>query len=195
VLSVVVTSLALHTDHMAGHTGAAMFPTGAQFMMSSTRTAMLLVLIVCLVSSGRPMTAQEKGQTAHLDEQPWSREAAIMPGLKPTSAFVGPPLVEVRRRSLAAERLVGIAEPVQRGSSRDTLKNGAIIGAVVGAVGLGAVGAFICNLYQEEGGASCLPDTLRGAAIGAAIGTGAGVAVDAALTRRAGVTVRIGVKF
>ena len=77
----------------------------------------------------------------------------------------------------------------------DSLKNGAIIGAIVGAVGLGAFGAFICNLYQEEGGASCLPDTLRVAAIGAAIGAGIGVAVDAALTRHAGVTVRISVKF
>jgi hypothetical protein len=57
------------------------------------------------------------------------------------------------------------------------------------------LGAFICNVYQEEGGASCLSDTLRVAAIGAAIGTGAGVAVDAALTRNAGVTVRIAVRF
>jgi hypothetical protein len=84
---------------------------------------------------------------------------------------------------------------VQRRSSRDTLKNGAIIGAVVGAAGLGALAALICNAYQEEGGASCLRDTLRGAAIGAAIGIGAGVAVDAAFTRHAGVTVRIGVAF
>ena len=90
---------------------------------------------------------------------------------------------------------MGTAQSAQRGSSRDTLKNGAIIGAIVGAVGLGAFGAFICHLYQEEGGASCLPDTLRGTAIGAAIGTGAGVAVDAALIRNAGVAVRIGVTF
>jgi hypothetical protein len=142
------------------------------------------------------MAAQEKAQTAPFDEQQWLRVVTIMRGLKPTpSAFVSQRLVEVRRRSLAAEELVGIAQPAHRGSSRDTLKNGAIIGAIVGAVGLGALGAFICHLYQEEGGASCLPDTLRGAAIGAAIGTGAGVAVDAALTRNAGVTVRIGVKF
>lgn len=68
-------------------------------------------------------------------------------------------------------------------------------GAIVGAVGLGALGALICQLYQEEGGASCLPDALRGAAIGAAIGTGAGVAVDAALTRHTGVAVRVRVRF
>ncbi len=157
---------------------------------------MSLVLIVCLAGSGRPITAQEKAQTAPLDEQQWWRAAAILPGLEPTpSAFGWPRLVEVQRRSLGADELVGMAQPAQRGSSRDSFKNGAIIGAVVGAAGLGVLGAFICNLYQEEGGASCLPDTLRGAAIGAAIGTGAGVAVDAALNGQAGVTVRIGVKF
>lgn len=157
---------------------------------------MSLALIVCLASAGRPMTAQEKVPTAPLAERQWSRVSTIMPGLEPTpSAFVWLGLVEVQRRSLAAEELVRIAEPAQFGSSPDTLKNGAIIGAIVGAVGLGAFGAFICNLYQEEGGASCLSDTLRGAAIGIAIGTGAGVAVDAALTRHAGVTVRIRVTF
>lgn len=157
---------------------------------------MALALIVCLASSVRPMIAQETVQTTHVDEQQWSRVATVMPGLKPTpSAFVWPRLVEVQRRSLAAGEFVSIAQPAKRGSSRDTLKNGAIIGAVVGAVSLGAFGALICNLYQEEDGASCLPDTLRGAAIGAAIGVGAGVVVDAALTRHAGVTVRIRVKF
>jgi hypothetical protein len=140
------------------------------------------------------MIAQER--TSPWDERQWSRVPTIMPGLKPTpSAFVWPRLVKVQRRSLAAEGLAGIAQPAQRGSSRDTFTNGAIIGAVVGAVSLAAVGGFICNLHQEEGGPSCLPDTLRVAAIGAAIGIGSGVAVDAALTRHAGVTVRIGVKF
>lgn len=141
-----------------------------------TRTATSLALIVCLASSGRPVTAQDTPQPAT------------------PSTFVWPRIVDVQRRS-SVEEPVGIAQPAQRGSSRDTLKNGAVIGAVVGAVGLGALGAFICNLYQEEGGASCLPDALRGAAIGAAIGTGAGVAVDAAFTRHGGVTVRIGVTF
>ena len=105
-----------------------------------------------------------------------------------------PRVVEVRGRPLAAEALVRVAQPAQR-RSRDSLKNGAMTGAIVGAVGLGALGALICQLYQEEGGASCLPDALRGAAIGAAIGTGAGVAVDAALTRHTGVAVRVRVRF
>src|SRR5712691_1747900 len=126
------------------------FPLGSS-RRGGTRTALSLALIMCLVGSGRPMTAQEGAQTPPLDGQQWSRMATIMRGLKPTpSAFVWPRLVEVRRRSLAAEQLVDIAQPAQRGSSRDTLKDGAIIGAIVGAVGLGALGAFICHLYQEE---------------------------------------------
>jgi hypothetical protein len=154
-----------------------------------------LALIVCLASSGSPLTAQET-RTAPLGEQQWALEAAIMPDLGPTpSALVGPRLAEVERRSLSAKETAGFPQPAQPTPSRDTLKNGAIIGAVVGAVSLGALGALICNLYQEEGGASCLPDTLRVAAIGATIGAGAGVAVDAALSRNAGVTVRVGITF
>ena len=158
------------------------------------RTAIPLALIACL-ASGRPLVAQGRAQ-ADLDEPQWSRGATVTLGPQPTSsALVWPRLVEVQHTSPAADGLAGVAQAAQRGSSRDTLKNGAIIGALVGAVSLGVFGAIICNLEQEEGGASCLPDTLRVAAIGAAIGIGAGVAVDAALTRRAGVVVHIGVKF
>ena len=135
------------------------------------------VLIACLASSARAVTAQEPAQTATPSAVAWPRPD------------------EVQHRSFAADDLAGIARLAQQRSSRDTLKNGAIIGTVVGAAGLGALTALICHLYQEEGGASCLRDTLRGAAIGAAIGIGAGVAVDAAFTRHAGVTVRIGVTF
>jgi hypothetical protein len=118
-----------------------------------------------------------------------------MLGQSTPSALVWPPLVDVQRRSLTTETLIGTAQPAQPGSSRDTLKNGAIIGVVAGAVALGTFGAFYCHLYQEEGGPSCLSDTLRAAAIGAAIGTGAGLAVDAALTRHGGVTIRIRIKL
>ena len=137
---------------------------------------MSLALIASLAGSAATMSAQEKAPTV-------TRSAGVWP--RP---------VEVQHRTLTAD-LAGVARPAQRRSSRDSLKNGALIGAVVGAVGVGALTALICNLHQEAGGASCLPDTLRGAAIGAAIGTGAGVAVDAAFTRHAGVTVRIAVTF
>ena len=82
----------------------------------------------------------------------------------------------------------------QRLRSRDSLRNGAIIGTVIGAAALGAFAATLCNAYQEEGGASCLPDTLRIAAIGGAIGLGAGLAIDAARSQ-SGVTVFVGIRF
>lgn len=142
-----------------------------------TRAA-VLALIACLAGSS-PLAAQDSART----------------GLESTSsALMWPRVVEGQRRPFAAEALASGAQPAQR-RSRDSLTNGAMTGAIIGAVGLGALGAFICQLHQEEGGASCLPDTLGVAAIGAALGTGVGVAVDAALTRHNGVAVRVRVKF
>ena len=94
---------------------------------------------------------------------------------------------------LAVVLLAGDANAQSR--SRDSVKNGAIIGAVVGAAALGTVGGVICNLLHEPGTPSCWSDTLRVAAIGAGIGLGAGVAVDAAFARRQGVAVRVRIRF
>jgi hypothetical protein len=78
--------------------------------------------------------------------------------------------------------------------SRDSLRNGTIIGTVIGGAAFGAFAAALCNAYQEKGGASCLPDTLLFAAIGGAIGAGAALAIDAARSHR-GVTVRFAIRF
>ena len=111
------------------------------------------------------------------------------------SARVSPRLMELDALSLSVGDSTGEAQSAQRGSSRDSLKNGTIIGAVVGAVALGAFGAVLCNVLQEPEDPSCLPDTLRIAALGAALGAGAGLAVDAALTRHARVTLSIAIGF
>jgi hypothetical protein len=87
------------------------------------------------------------------------------------------------------------ARLAQSGSSRDSLKNGIIIGAVIGAAGLGTFGGLLCKALQAPGEPSCLGDTLRIAAVGAAIGAGAGLALDAALSRQAGLRVSVGFKF
>ena len=144
-----------------------------------TWSAMPLALIVCLAGSGRVLAAEETTPVMASDARTSSTFARL----------------DVRGWSLAPKGFVGATPPGQRRSSRDTLKNGAIIGAIAGAVGAGAFGALICHLYQEKGDASCWPDALRGATIGAAVGTGAGIAVDASLTRHAGVAVRVGVGF
>jgi hypothetical protein len=64
--------------------------------------------------------------------------------------------------------------------------------AVIGAAAFVTFAATLCNAYREKGGASCVPDTVRVAAIGGAIG--AGLALDAARTDR-GVTVRFAISF
>jgi hypothetical protein len=88
-----------------------------------------------------------------------------------------------------------IHAPTQaRLATRDSLRNGAVIGAAIGAATFGAFAAILCKAYQEKGSASCVPDTLRFAAIGGAIGAGAGLAIDAARTDR-GVTVRFAISF
>ena len=147
---------------------------------SRTAIAMPLALVVCLVGWGRVINAEE--------------ETPTVPGHALTSS-ASPRLFDVQRQLRAVEGPPAVAQSAQRASSRDTLKNGAIIGGLAGAAGLGIVGGLICHLYQEEGDPSCWSDTLRLAAIGAAIGTGAGITVDAALTRHPGVAVRIGVTF
>lgn len=91
--------------------------------------------------------------------------------------------------------LAGQVQGSKPKGSRDSLKNGAVIGAVIGAVALGAFGAILCNALQEPGDPGCLPDTLRIAALGAAIGAGAGLAVDAARTQGPGVRVSLAIRF
>lgn len=81
----------------------------------------------------------------------------------------------------------------QRGAARDSLRNGALIGAAVGAAVLGGLAATICHVHRERGGPSCLPDSLRFAAIGGAIGLGAGIAVDVA--RSSGPMIRLSIAF
>jgi hypothetical protein len=108
--------------------------------------------------------------------------------------IIAPTVGQVPRFSVPGERIQTSTSQPQRAGSRDSLRNGAIIGAAIGAVAFGALAATLCHAYQEDGGASCMPDTLRFAVIGGAIGTGAGLAVDAAGNHR-GVTVRFAIRF
>lgn len=65
----------------------------------------------------------------------------------------------------------------------DSIKNGAIIGALVGAAALGGFGAWICHTLHEPSDPPCLPDVLKVAAIGAGIGAAGGAGIDAMLAR------------
>jgi len=115
-----------------------------------------------------------------------------------------------------AEETVGIEQPAfaQRSSAlpllslpaalqqtpgsppRDSIKNGAWIGAVAGAVAFSGFGLFLCHALDDTGGhPNCFPGMFGFAAIGGGIGLGAGIAVDALLTRDAAPVVRVRVTF
>ena len=135
----------------------------------------LIPVLLCLALSPSPVLAQP------------SLGATPVP-------FVPATARRVLRAPVAADRIQIDAPTKQRVGSRDSLRNGAILGAVIGAAASGAFAATLCHAYQQKGGASCVPDTVRFAAIGAAIGTGAGLAIDAARTDR-GATVRLAISF
>jgi hypothetical protein len=136
----------------------------------------LITVLLCLALIPTPALAQPPvpGATA----------------VPPVPATVRP----APRFIVSAERIRIDAPTQQRVGSGDSLRNGAILGAVIGAAAFGAFAATLCRAYRESGGASCVPDTVKFAAIGGAIGAGAGVAVDAARGQR-GITVRLAIRF
>ena len=74
--------------------------------------------------------------------------------------------------ALAAE------QPAMR-EQRDSLKNGALIGAVIGGIALGGFVSWLCNALQEPSDPSCVPPSLLYAGVGAGIGAAAGAGIDA----------------
>ena len=80
--------------------------------------------------------------------------------------------------ALAAE------QPALR-DDRDSLKNGALIGAIIGGAALGGFVTFLCNALQEPSDPSCLPPSLLYTGIGAGIGAAAGAGIDALFARSA----------
>jgi hypothetical protein len=91
-----------------------------------------------------------------------------------------PPRVGSLRESIRAAAASAQA-PTTTGS-RDSLVNGAVIGAVVGGVTLAVIGGVICTLLHEEGNPPCWRGTLAVGAVGAGIGAAAGVGIDAMIS-------------
>jgi hypothetical protein len=82
-------------------------------------------------------------------------------------------------------------EPQPNG--RDSLKNGAIIGAVVGGLVLGTYVGLLCYALKEPSDPSCVTPTLLAGGIGAGAGAAAGAGIDALFHRRR--MVQFTVKF
>jgi hypothetical protein len=61
----------------------------------------------------------------------------------------------------------------------DSVKNGAVIGAVLGGLALGGFATLLCNALHEEGNPPCWKGVLTIGALGAGIGAAAGAGIDA----------------
>jgi hypothetical protein len=143
---------------------------------------LIIATPVAAQSASRAATATSATSVVQDDDSPDLNpvQSDFMPGDLPTN--------------LRSPSFKGMYLSQQSLGTHDSLNNGAIIGTVIGAAAFGAFAAALCHAYQEADGASCLRDTLRFAAIGGAIGAGAGLAIDATRSQR-GVTVRLAVRF
>ena len=91
--------------------------------------------------------------------------------------------------AMRASARLAQAQPTVR---RDSLKNGAIIGLIVGAA---SPGTFAWLLTRTDAACGCEGGILKGAALGAGIGAGIGAGVDALFERRSLPNVRRGMEL
>ena len=75
------------------------------------------------------------------------------------------------------------ASATQSSGQRDSLKNGALIGAIVGAAAMGTGVGLLCKALQEPSDPSCWGSVGIGALYGAGIGAAVGVGLDALFAR------------
>ena len=115
-----------------------------------------LITVFCLVLSPVAASAQHNSWSAATPRLVISEKAVI--------------------DALAAE------QPAMR-EKRDSVKNGALIGAVVGAAIFGGFVTFLCNALQEPSDPSCLGSSLMGIGIGAGAGALGGAGIDALMYR------------
>ena len=96
------------------------------------------------------------------------------------SATAAPSRLIISEKAVADA--LAMEQPAMR-EERDSVKNGAVIGGVIGAIALGGFVGWLCNMLQEPSDPSCLPGTLLYTGIGAGIGAGAGAGIDALFAR------------
>ena len=101
---------------------------------------------------------------------------AVMASAIPVAAQQNAPKLIISDRAIAG----GVAAtPPAQPPGDDSLKNGALIGAVIGGVALGGFVSWLCNMLQEPSDPSCLGGSLLYAGVGAGIGAAAGAGIDA----------------
>jgi len=103
-------------------------------------------------------------------------------------SFATPSLAQQRSKLIISDRAIAMGmaahppSPAMQ-SPRDSLKNGAIIGAVVGGVAMGGFVGWLCHMLKEPGDPSCWKSVGYAGALGAGIGAAGGAGIDALAMR------------
>ena len=113
------------------------------------------------------------------------------PAPAPSAAPPAPVPLIVQASRLAAEAVPAAPARLSTAAARgaqppggDSLRNGAITGAVIGGVALGGFVGYLCYMLDEtEGHGDCVKAALLWGGIGAAGGAALGVGVDALFDR------------
>jgi hypothetical protein len=94
------------------------------------------------------------------------------------------------QKLIISERAIAMAlaehPPSPPQSSRDSIKNGTIAGAVLGAVAMGGFVGWLCHQLKEPGDPSCWKSVAYAGALGAGAGAAAGAGIDALISRAPG---------
>lgn len=96
------------------------------------------------------------------------------------NSSAAPPRLIISEKALAdalADEQPGMRE------DRDSIKNGALIGAIIGGIAFGGFVGWLCNALQEPSDPSCLGPSLVYTGVGAGIGAAAGAGIDALFMR------------
>jgi hypothetical protein len=107
----------------------------------------------------------------------------IVASAQQNSSTVAPPRLIISERAVADA--LAVEQPSIR-DDRDSLKNGALIGAIIGGIAFGGFVGWLCNALQEPSDPSCLPPSLLYTGVGAGIGAAAGIGIDALFARPSG---------
>ena len=118
---------------------------------------MWLLMLTLIIAA--PVAAQERDDVA----------APVVKKLVISDAAMAPAFADARRDMM---------------QQRDSVKNGAIIGAVIGGAGMAIFTTYLCNALKEPGDPSCWRGVLTISALFAGIGAAAGAGVDALVARQ-----------
>jgi hypothetical protein len=108
------------------------------------------------------------------------------PALAQQPPTAAPPRLIISERAISEGLRSARPSPPPAQSRDDSIKNGALIGAIVGGIALGGFVGWLCNMLQEPSDPSCLPPSLLYTGVGAGIGAAAGAGLDALMFRRPG---------